>query len=165
MRSLFGSTCCPRCALSTCHYLFQIPLQLPFANWQRHGLWQRSQSGIRHSPFLPSPAASAEPATLPCFDQMHSALTYKSGTELEGAGRNQQQRGKIKGNLEWENGTKESFKSTWLWIYMYLLLRGMRGVAAFKGIHIFSGFWMHIAPRKNLQWAEPENELRDENEF
>lgn len=148
MRSLLGSTCCPRCALSTCHYLFQIPLQLPFANWQRHGLWQRSQSGIRHSPFLPSPAASAEPATLPCFDQMHSALTYKSGTVLEGAGRNQQQRGKIKGNSEWENGTKESFKSTWLWIYMYLLLRGMRGVAAFKRIHIFSGFWMHIAPRK-----------------
>lgn len=24
---------------------------------------------------------------------------------------------------------------------------------------------MHIAPRKNLQWAEPPNELRDENEY
>lgn len=24
---------------------------------------------------------------------------------------------------------------------------------------------MHIAPRKNLQWAEPQNELGDGNEF
>lgn len=120
----------------------------------------RSTQGISHSL-----SCSAEAAALPRSDQMHSALTNKSGTVLKGAGWNQQQRGKIKGNVQGKNGTKESFKSTWLWIYMYLLLRGMRGVAAFKRIHIFSGFWIHIAPRKILQWAEPPKELWDENEF